>query len=180
MEEQAQRVQSHLEEQRLRALSDPLTLLPNRAAYDERVQQEYARWARYAGELTMVVCDLDHFKKINDGYGHLAGDKVLRVVAKILTRSIRETDFVARYGGEEFVILMPETDTDRAQQVMDKLRQTVAKSPFNFKGEPVRVTMSFGISCFGPNDSAETVFERADKALYQAKGEGRNRCVVAA
>jgi len=180
MEHQAQRVQTHLEEQRLRALSDPLTLLPNRAAYDERVAQEAARWARYAGELTMVVCDLDHFKKINDNYGHLAGDKVLRVVAKILLRGIRETDFVARYGGEEFVVLMPETDIERALMVMEKLRQTIEKSPFNFRGEPVSVTMSFGISCFGPQDQPDSVFERADKALYRAKGEGRNRCVVAA
>lgn len=179
MEEQAQRVQNHLEEQRLRALSDPLTLLPNRAAYDERVAQEFARWARYSGELTMVVCDLDHFKRVNDSYGHLAGDKVLRVVAKILTRCIRETDFVARYGGEEFVVLMPETDTERARLVMDKLRQTVEKSPFNFRGEPVKVTMSFGISAFGPKDQPDKVFERADNALYQAKKQGRNCCVVA-
>lgn len=179
MEEQSERVHAHLEEQRLRALSDPLTLLPNRAAYNDRVRQEHARWARYAGDLSLVVCDLDHFKRINDDYGHLAGDKVLRLVAKIFSKCLRETDFVARYGGEEFVVLMPETPTAEASRVVEKLRLAVAQSPFNFKNTPVKVTLSFGIARFMNQDQPDQVFGRADDALYQAKGRGRNCSVVA-
>ena len=180
MEEQSVRMQNHLEEQRVRAISDPLTQLPNRGAYNERVEQEYVRWRRYNHDLTMVVCDLDHFKKINDNYGHLAGDKVLKLVAKLISRRLRETDFVARYGGEEFVILMPETSVAKAQKVVEALREAVAESPFNFSGEPVQVTMSFGVTDFHTNDeSHESVFQRADDALYQAKKQGRNRSIVA-
>ncbi|WP_207060547.1 GGDEF domain-containing protein [Motiliproteus sp. SC1-56] len=179
MEAEAKRVQHHLEEQRLRALSDPLTGLPNRAAYDERVKQEFARWARYAGELTLVACDLDRFKQINDTFGHLAGDKVLRLIGKLLPMGIRETDFVARYGGEEFVLLLPETSAEHSRAVMEKLRAKIAASPFNFKGEPVKITMSFGIAEFGPSETPAEVFHRADSALYEAKRKGRNCCVIA-
>ena len=180
MEQQSVRMQQHIEEQRLRAVSDPLTTLPNRAAYNERVEQEFARWQRYNGCLSMVVCDLDFFKKINDNYGHLAGDKVLRLVAKLISGRLRDTDFVARYGGEEFVVLMPETSSAEAQKVIETLRQSVADSPFNFSGDPVQVTMSFGLTEFRANDAThEDVFQRADEALYAAKQQGRNRCIVA-
>ncbi|WP_114696338.1 GGDEF domain-containing protein [Motiliproteus coralliicola] len=180
MEEQSVRMQAHLEEQRVRAVSDPLTGLPNRGAYSERMETEFSRWKRYGHDLTMVVCDLDHFKRVNDNYGHLAGDKVLKLVAKLLTKRLRESDFVARFGGEEFVVLMPETDAAKAQQVVEVLRKTVAASPFNFGGKPVQITMSFGIAGFHANDEThEEVFQRADDALYQAKEQGRNRSIVA-
>ncbi len=180
MDEQAVRMQAHIEEQRIRAISDPLTTLPNRAAYNDRVEQEFARWRRYHKPLTLVVCDLDLFKRINDNYGHLAGDKVLRLIAKLVAGRLRDTDFVARYGGEEFVILMPETGVQQAQQAVEAIRQAVADSPFNFNGEPVQITMSFGITeCRADDDSHETVFQRADDALYDAKQKGRNRSIVA-
>lgn len=180
MEEQSGRMQAHLEEQRIRAISDPLTTLPNRAAYNERIVLEIARQRRYRHPLTMVVCDLDHFKRVNDNYGHLAGDKVLRLVARLVSERLRDTDFVARYGGEEFVVLMPETPVDRAREVVDQVRQAVANSPFNFGGQPVQVTMSFGITEVRESDESHAVaFQRADDALYKAKQQGRNCSVVA-
>ncbi|MEH6471505.1 MAG: GGDEF domain-containing protein [Halopseudomonas sp.] len=180
MEEQSVRMQAHLEEQHMRAISDPLTTLPNRAAYNERVEQEFSRQRRYQHPLAMVVCDLDHFKRINDNYGHLAGDKVLRLVAKLISGRLRDTDFVARYGGEEFVVLMPETKIEAAREVIEEVRQAVADSPFNFGGEPVQITMSFGITDIREADAShEDAFQRADDALYQAKQQGRNRSIVA-
>lgn len=174
MEQETRKVKAHMEEERLRARTDPLTGLPNRAAYDEHIEQEYERWSRYRTPFAVVVADLDLFKKVNDSFGHLAGDKVLRLVAKVITKNIRVTDFVARYGGEEFVIILPSTATAEAEQAMDKLRQSLEVSPFNFHGKPVGITMSFGITEIKEGDSLDDVFTRADKALYQAKEDGRN------
>ena len=127
----------------------------------------------------MIVCDVDYFKKVNDDYGHLAGDKVLRIIAKTLRTRLRKTDFIARFGGEEFVILMPETQQDQALNVAEGVREAIASCPFHFKEQPVSITTSFGIAEFFKGDNGEKVFSRADRALYQAKEEGRNRCVVA-
>lgn len=175
MEQETRKVKAHMEEERLRARTDPLTGLPNRAAYDEHLTQEYERWSRYRTAFTVVVCDLDYFKRVNDTYGHLAGDKVLRLVAKVITKNIRVTDFVARYGGEEFVIIMPSTSVEEAAAAMDKLREAMQSSPFNFHGKPVSITMSFGVTEIKEGDSVDEVFERADEALYQAKENGRNQ-----
>ena len=174
MEQETRKVKAHMEEERLRARTDPLTGLPNRAAYDEHIEQEYERWSRYRTAFAVVVADLDLFKKVNDSFGHLAGDKVLRLVAKVITKNIRVTDFVARYGGEEFVIILPSTGTAEAELAMDKLRQSLEKSPFNFHGKPVGITMSFGVTEIKEGDSLDDVFTRADEALYQAKEDGRN------
>ena len=152
--------------------------MPNRDAYQQRLEEELSRKARYGGPLTMVVADVDFFKRINDNYGHLAGDKVLQLLAKAMRKSLRDVDFIGRYGGEEFVILMPETNAEEALVATEKLRTKVESSPFNFRKERVPITMSFGISEFQTLEDGETVFERADKALYQAKAEGRNRCIV--
>ncbi|MFL0811285.1 MAG: GGDEF domain-containing protein [Agarilytica sp.] len=179
IEHESQKTKEMLEEERYRATHDPLTGLPNREAYNERVFQELQRYKRYCRPLTVAVCDLDHFKKINDTYGHQAGDKVLKLIAKLISTRLRKVDFVARYGGEEFVMLMPETSAQQGLAVLDKMRAVVGKTPFKFKGSPVSITMSFGLASFGSEDSIESVFERADKALYQAKGQGRNRCVIA-
>ena len=175
MEQETHKVKAHMEEERLRARTDPLTGLPNRAAYDEHMEQEYERWSRYQTPFTVVVCDLDLFKRVNDTYGHLAGDKVLRLVAKVITKNIRVTDFVARYGGEEFVIMLPSTSVEEAVIAMEKLRASMESSPFNFHGKPVGITMSFGITGIRDGDSMEDVFSRADAALYHAKESGRNQ-----
>lgn len=179
MEQASEQAEERIEEQRQRALRDVLTQLPNREAYELRLELEFDRWRRYGHALTMVVCDIDHFKRINDGYGHLAGDKVLRIIAKSLRQRLRKTDFIARFGGEEFVILMPETEQGPALTVIEGLREAIASCPFHFKEQPVSITLSFGISGFREGDQAEGVFARCDKALYQAKDQGRNRCIVA-
>lgn len=162
-----------------KAMLDPLTQLPNRLAYDQRLSQEYARWKRYNSILLIMVWDIDFFKQVNDTYGHQAGDKVLKVVASMLRKNLRETDFIARFGGEEFVSLMPETTLGGGFKVAEKIRTAVENLEFHYRGNNVKVTISCGISLFMENDSPETAFARADKALYQAKEQGRNRCVIA-
>lgn len=179
MEAASAKAEQRIEEQRQMALRDVLTQLPNRAAYQQRVEQEYQRWQRYGRALSVVVCDIDHFKRVNDNFGHQAGDKVLRVIAKTLAARLRKSDFVARYGGEEFVVLLPETTQSQAQRVMEGVREAIAACPFHFKEQPLEITMSFGITEYGSGDTAEIVFARADKALYRAKDQGRNCCVLA-
>ena len=178
MERLAESAQHAIEEQRKKAMHDSLTGLPNREAYQQRLKQEVERINRYGGKLSLMVCDVDLFKRINDSYGHLAGDKVLKIIARSLQRTLRDTDFIARFGGEEFVILMPETSARDAKNVAEKLRQKIESSPFNFKKEPVQITVSFGLSEFAQNESADDVFSRADKALYRAKEQGRNKVLV--
>ena len=178
MEQEARTFHEHLEAQRQKALVDALTGLPNRAAWGERLELEVARWRRYGGELLLAVVDVDLFKRINDSYGHLAGDKVLKLIAGELARRLRKTDFIARFGGEEFVVLLPSTPLEGGRQLMESLRQAVEVCPFHFKGEPLTITVSIGLSAFASADSAESVFERADQALYRAKHEGRNRVLL--
>jgi diguanylate cyclase len=175
VERLAETAQHAIEEQRNKAMHDALTGLPNRESYQERLEQEMHRIERYGGKLSLLVCDIDLFKRINDSYGHLAGDKVLKIIAKSLQNNLRDTDFIARFGGEEFVALMPETSAKEAKLVAEKLRKKIESSPFNFKKEPIQITISFGISEFGKHEAAEEVFARADKALYQAKDNGRNQ-----
>jgi diguanylate cyclase len=179
IESESKKTKAALEEQRHKATHDALTGLPNREAYNERAFHELERFKRYGRPLSMAVCDIDYFKKINDTYGHQAGDKVLKLIAKLISTRLRNVDFAARFGGEEFVILMPETEPNQAQSVLEKIRKVIGKTPFRFKESPVQITISFGIVGFTENDSVESAFERADKALYKAKEEGRNRCVIA-
>lgn len=174
-EDEATRLKDDLAEQRVRAQTDPLTNLPNRYSYNERLTQEYNRWRRYRNSLTLVITDIDYFKKINDQHGHDFGDQVLKNIAEFLSAGIRESDFIARYGGEEFIILLPETGIVDATRAMNKLRQGVSKLAVSNGGEPVSVTMSFGLSEFDNHDTSKEVFLRADKALYRAKEKGRNR-----
>lgn len=179
MEQESEVAEKRIEEQRQRALRDVLTQLPNREAYELRLHEEYERWKRYQRPLSMVICDIDLFKRVNDGYGHLAGDKVLRIIAKTLSTRLRETDFIARYGGEEFVILMPETHQDKSLIVAEGIREAIANCPFHFKDEKVEITMSFGVTEYVAGDNPDSAFARGDKALYAAKEGGRNRCVLA-
>lgn len=179
VEKESEKTKEALEEQRHKATHDPLTELANREGYAERAFHELQRFQRYGRPLTLAICDIDFFKKINDGYGHQAGDKVLRLIAKVISTRLRNVDFIARFGGEEFVILMPETNVDQSFKVLDKIRAAVGKTAFRFKDAPVQITISFGLAEFVKSDSIESVFERADKALYQAKDEGRNRCIIA-
>lgn len=178
LENESSQLRTHLQRQQRLALFDPLTGLHNRRAYDEQVQNEYNRWKRYQTDLTLVVWDIDRFKNINDTFGHQAGDRVLKAAAKILQENLRDSDFIARYGGEEFVTLMPETALNHALIASEKLRKIIEESPFHHHDQAVPVTISCGLAQFHSGDTPEQVFERADKALYQAKQSGRNRCVT--
>jgi len=179
MEVEANTFRSHLEEQRQRAMIDTLTGLPNRAGLQKRMEEEFERWQRYGGQLLLVVLDVDHFKNVNDQFGHLAGDKVLRLIAQQLSRRLRKSDFIGRFGGEEFVVLMPGTSLEHAAVVLEELRTGIEQSPFHFKKQPVTITISMGYTDFRHGDSLEEVFERADQAMYRAKDGGRNRLMRA-
>jgi diguanylate cyclase len=178
MEAQAETVKIELREQRQRAMTDVLTQLPNREAWQERLDSEFQRWRRYGNPLSLAVLDIDLFKRVNDSYGHKAGDRVLQLVAKALKDRLRQTDFVARFGGEEFVLLFPETTAETAKDVLDGLRGHIKALPFHFRGEPVSVSFSAGVSGFEPDDETDRVFDRADKSLYQAKEAGRDQVFV--
>lgn len=180
IEGEARESKKQLEEQRYKATHDPLTQLPNREAFNERAFLEFQRYQRYKRPLTIAICDIDLFKQVNDTYGHQAGDKVIKVIAKAISTRLREVDFIARFGGEEFVVVMPETDTRQALAVLDTIRVAVAAMPFRFRDTPIGISISLGIAGFEEGDSVESVFERADKALYKAKSGGRNQCMVAA
>lgn len=179
LEQAARGLRGHLEEQRQKALQDPLTGLPNRAAWNERLDIEFARWQRYGGDLLLAVLDVDHFKRVNDGYGHLAGDRVLKIIGTELHKRLRKTDFIARFGGEEFVVLLPNTPYDAGRQLMESLRDSIGSCPFHFKGQRVAITVSAGLTAFTDGDTTERAFERADGALYRAKDAGRNRVELA-
>ncbi|BAQ77980.1 GGDEF domain-containing protein [Pseudomonas sp. St29] len=175
MEQEAQGYREHLEEQRQKALIDPLTGLPNRAAWSERLEHEIGQWQQHGNSLLLAMLDLDHFKRINDNYGHLAGDKVLKIIANVLRKRLRGSDFIARFGGEEFVLLLPNTPWPVGARIVEALRAAIEACPFHFKGERVTITVSVGLSAFKPGDRSELVIKRADQALYRAKDAGRNR-----
>ncbi|TDV52907.1 diguanylate cyclase [Pseudomonas graminis] len=175
MEQEALGFRAHLEEQRQKALIDTLTGLPNRAAWNERLEHEIDQLQRKRSSLLLGILDLDHFKRINDGYGHLAGDKVLKIIAGQLRKRLRASDFIARFGGEEFVILLPATPMDEGLALLERLREGIEQCPFHFKGERVTVTVSMGFTLFAPGERSDGVLKRADQALYRAKHEGRNR-----
>jgi len=175
MEGESERLRARLAEERVQAMTDPLTNVPNRLGYDKQVAQEFSRWQRYNSPLSILVCDIDFFKKINDNYGHKAGDRALMAIAKSMDIHIRETDYLARVGGEEFVVLLPETNLQQAEVVAEKLRKGVESCAFVYDGQPVPITISGGIAEFAAGDKVDDVYVRADKALYKAKQQGRNR-----
>lgn len=178
MEQDAEKTRTSLEKHRYKSLHDPLTDLPNREAYSERILYEFRRWQRYQPPLSLAICDLDYFKKINDNYGHQAGDRVLKVISRSIAKRLRQVDFFGRYGGEEFVVILPETNLENAHNLLEKIRAAIAGTSFNYKDEPLVITLSLGITEFRAGDTIETALTRADKALYAAKAQGRNRCEI--
>src|SRR5580700_8550389 len=178
LERESHSLHISLQEEHRLSMIDALTGIPNRAAYDDRIEQEFRRWKRFGRTVSILAWDIDRFKTINDAYGHKAGDKVLRVFGQQLAKHVRETDFVARYGGEEFVMLLVGSSPAEAHTVADKIRIEIAQLGFHFHDKPVTVTASCGITNFIAEDSPDAAFDRADRALYQAKEAGRNRCVV--
>lgn len=178
MEQETIELRKTAEQSRDLALKDALTGIWNRQALNEILEREYARWQRYQKPLSIVVWDIDLFKRVNDSYGHAAGDKVLKTIARIFQQATRDADFIARFGGEEFVGVFPETRLEDALVLANKIRVKVETSKFHYENKPVPITASAGLSTFRPNDTIEDVFNRADKALYRAKEQGRNCCIA--
>jgi diguanylate cyclase len=178
LENKTQALTHSLQKTERRAFTDALTGVANRQAYNDRIAAELKQWKRDRRARSIAAIDIDHFKLINDQYGHLAGDKVLQVMAQHLSRRLRESDFFARYGGEEFVLLMDDLTVSQALAITDRLRQSVEKLGFHFRRMPVAVTVSCGVAGLREGDTAESLFERADQALYLAKKNGRNQCVA--
>jgi diguanylate cyclase len=178
LERESRALQTSLQAEQRAAMIDALTGIPNRAAYDDRMAHEFAHWQRHGGTITIAAWDVDNFKGINDEFGHMAGDKVLRILGQHLARSVRGTDFIGRYGGEEFVMIMVGMDSEQALRACNKIRAAIQAIAFHFRDRPVTVTASCGVTTFRMGDTPETAFERADGALYAAKDGGRNRCVA--
>ena len=159
--------------------TDPMTQVYNRRYFMETLAREFSRSRRYELPLSLVMIDLDHFKHVNDTYGHLAGDHVLKLVGKTLNHSLRHEDVLARYGGEEFSALLPQTDIDMGIQVSERLRASIAEQSFAFDGLPIPVTISVGASTLKEDDdpTGKSLIKRSDEFLLKAKSEGRNRVV---
>ncbi|MFV3130456.1 diguanylate cyclase [Niveispirillum sp. KHB5.9] len=163
------------------ATRDPLTGIHNRRAFMERLDQEWSAALRHGQPFCVLMLDLDHFKEVNDTYGHLVGDTVLREVAHRAQDALRGTDLLARYGGEEFVVLTSHTDASAAQIAAERIRTAVGGAPVVLDGVNIRVTVSIGLAQADPQRETQTsLFNRTDSALYAAKAAGRNRVVVAA
>jgi diguanylate cyclase (GGDEF)-like protein len=168
---------AHIFEQiREMATTDTLTGLYNRRQFYTMAEIELARSTRYNKPMTIMVIDLDHFKKVNDTYGHAAGDITLRNIARLCQLVLRKIDLVGRLGGEEFGVLLPETSLKDALIAAERLRETIANTTIEFKGDEIAVTASIGAAqSFGLDDTLEAILERADYALYEAKEAGRNQ-----
>ncbi|MDO7926520.1 GGDEF domain-containing protein [Pseudomonas sp. KFB-139] len=161
------------------ALRDPLTNTGNRIAMDQNLLRETEVSHRNKQPLSLLMLDIDHFKNVNDNYGHKTGDEVLRIIAHTLKAQLRNIDRVFRYGGEEFVIVLANTDRDCAAMVGERLRQAVLELEFHECNTALNITISLGCSTLLPAESADSLLRRADNALYVAKREGRNRLTMA-
>lgn len=159
---------------------DGLTEIFNRRYWEEQLSREFKRNMRSPGNSSVIMLDIDHFKKINDTYGHPAGDEVIRQLAKLISHVSRETDICGRYGGEEFTILLPDTAAENVMVLAQRIRQSVEKLTIEYEQQSISFTVSVGIAQFDPAFEQHTQWlERVDKALYQAKTGGRNQVVIA-
>lgn len=166
------------------SITDDLTRVFNRRHFHDRLEEEIERARRYDHPLSLLMVDIDHFKEINDRYGHMTGDEVLRTIGGILKGNIRTADIAARFGGEEFVVLLPETTKESARVTAEKLRAAIEHHPFNSSDQTlIHVTASFGVSFIKKTgkikaSAADQIIKMADEAMYQAKQAGRNRVLV--
>jgi len=156
--------------------SDHLTALPNRYFLHQAFQTELLRYKRYQHGFSIVMLDIDHFKRVNDSWGHAKGDEVIKRIANLLSDNVREQDIVGRWGGEEFLVLSPETDLQGAYALAEHLRKLIRENDFAL--DNIEVTASFGVTDYRDNEDIETSIQRADQALYQAKHSGRDKTVV--
>ena len=160
------------------AITDPLTHIMNRRGITVGLLDAMAQAERYRTPLTIAMADIDHFKEINDTYGHEAGDRVLKDVASLLSDALRMPDKVGRYGGEEFLMVLPHTGLVPGRKIVDRIRASVSKWSFDLGTKKVRLTISIGVTQFKPGEDLEQLMAHADKALYDAKKGGRNIVVA--
>ncbi len=163
------------------ATTDRMTKLFSHHFFEKVLDDEIQRARRYGKAFSLIMFDIDHFKSFNDTYGHLQGDIIIKEIAKIVLKSIRQIDFAARYGGEEFAVILPEVDIEGAAVVAERLRRLIEKHPFPGNSEPLHVTISVGVAEFDPETihSVSQMVNEADKALYESKENGRNRVTLA-
>lgn len=168
---------NHLLKQK--SITDHLTQVYNRGYLFNVLQREIARSDRYEEKLSLIMFDIDFFKKVNDTYGHMVGDLVLKGVVEVFKKRVRTSDLIARYGGEEFVILLTNTELQNAAQVAEEIRLAVSQVVFKVhEGIKIQVTISGGVTSYQPQESLDYFFVRLDEALYKAKNQGRNQIVV--
>jgi len=171
----------HQLEDELRRISetDPLTEIANRRKFLKGLNEFYTEYRRYQHPASLLMLDIDHFKNINDSFGHLAGDQVLCQISRICEDRLRKVDLFCRFGGEEFAVLLPHTEAASARSMAERLRKAIADHVYEFSYDGLKVTVSIGISEIHPEDSSiDEVIKRADASLYQAKHQGRNCCVI--
>ncbi len=178
LEDRNERLNEAIEQLHVAAMTDPLTGLRNRRHMTMKIQEEMVRFKRSQRAFSLILADIDHFKQVNDLYGHECGDQVLRHVSDKLRLGIREQDHVARWGGEEFLLLLPETGADGALLVAEKLRLAVAESRALCQDQDIRVTMTFGVTEYDQSGNMDSTIREADNALYLGKQRGRNRAVA--
>lgn len=157
------------------AMLDPLTECFNRRILDDLLIREVARAERYGINLSVIMLDVDHFKMVNDTYGHQAGDFILRELSRLLKTTLRKSDYLVRYGGEEFIMILPEISIENTLLVSERLRQMIEEQRFMFGAQALQITSSFGISSFSSRKSAADMVREADEMLYHSKNTGRNR-----
>lgn len=170
-------IHSEKEMERL-ATTDTLTKLFNRRKMREMLERERLRFERDKKAFIIVITDIDHFKKFNDNYGHDCGDYVLQEVSQLMKSCLRKQDVIARWGGEEFLILLPETELEGGMQAIEKMRETIADTTYQFEGNEFSVTMTFGVTVFDGSLHIDGCIKQADEVLYVGKREGRNRVVA--
>ncbi|GAB5413202.1 MAG: hypothetical protein Cons2KO_08050 [Congregibacter sp.] len=175
IEAESSQLREQLARNREKLMLDTLTGARSRMAYEEVLAQEMNRFKRYGDVFSLAVLDIDFFKRVNDDFGHAAGDKALVLVAGVMGEGIRDSDFLFRIGGEEFVLLLPNTDLSSAEPLVERVRCAVGESGFHYETKPVPLTISAGLTSIKADDTAETLFSRADDALYRAKKAGRDR-----
>ncbi|MFP4296967.1 MAG: diguanylate cyclase [Spirulinaceae cyanobacterium] len=157
---------------------DPLTEVWNRRYFEEIAQREFTRAQRYQRLFSVLMLDIDYFKKINDTYGHIVGDEILKALAKVSLNNLRKTDYLGRFGGEEFIAILPETARNTALEIAQRLREAIAQMVVPYETNLIQITVSIGVTTYHPRDDEfKKVLARSDNALYAAKNQGRN-CVV--
>ncbi|WP_036819202.1 GGDEF domain-containing protein, partial [Photobacterium sanctipauli] len=173
--EQTQDYRQRLNDQERRMFLDNLTKVYNRAALNDRLEHEYRRWLRYQHSVCVAMIDIDGFGEINSRFGHLAGDKVLKIIAKTIRQQLADTDFIARFADDAFMVILPDVSENERVTRLNKVRETIAQLPFRFRDQNVSISISIGATLFEGNDTPSNIIERTSKALSGARRTGNNR-----